>query len=131
MILPIQMKVSKVKNFTISTVSYKRNDIDIFETCLFNDDNNKSKVVSIDSSYPDGLISHNRWVDLTKSYDALKGIRALEEQPDQDESYHMDKVHIDRLSDICSALHEGNDKMRDLGHKLWLVLNELKSINGK
>lgn len=131
MILPVQIKVSKVKNFTISTVSYKRNDIDIFETCLFNDDNNKSKVVSIDSSYPDGLISHNRWVDLSKCYDAFKSINTLEENLDQDALYYIDKLHVDRLRNICSVLHEGNDKMRDLGHKLWIVLNELRAINEK
>lgn len=30
----------------------------------------------------------------------------------------------DRLQDIKSQLHNGTDKDRDLGHKLWLVLKE-------
>jgi hypothetical protein len=40
--------------------------------------------------------------------------------------YYLDGDQLRVLNAISDALHSGSDAMRDLGHKLWLVLNQVK-----
>ena len=40
--------------------------------------------------------------------------------------YAVDEDQLSRMKEISDALHSGNDAMRDLGHKLWLVLNQVR-----
>lgn len=40
--------------------------------------------------------------------------------------YLIDEDQLRRIQEISSALHNGTDAMRDLGHKLWLVINQVK-----
>ena len=40
--------------------------------------------------------------------------------------YAVDSYQLHRMQEISDALHSGNDTMRDLGHRLWLVLSQVK-----
>jgi hypothetical protein len=42
------------------------------------------------------------------------------------QAYVIFQEQRDVLKGICDRLHAGSDAMRDEGHKLWLILNEMK-----
>jgi hypothetical protein len=42
------------------------------------------------------------------------------------EIYYIDSEQLEKLEQIMHALHGMNDAARDHGHKLWLVLSEIK-----
>jgi hypothetical protein len=44
--------------------------------------------------------------------------------------YAIDVDDFNKLRKLSDTLHSGNDKERDLGHKIWLILNvvELNAI---
>jgi hypothetical protein len=44
------------------------------------------------------------------------------------EGYFIEKEVFERLRRIEQRLHGGSDAMRDEGHKLWLVLNDLPKV---
>jgi hypothetical protein len=48
-----------------------------------------------------------------------------EAEPPED-VYYLDGDQLRVLNAISDALHSGSDAMRDLGHKLWLVLNQVE-----
>jgi hypothetical protein len=43
-----------------------------------------------------------------------------------DNLYVMWPEQLAKIKEICDRLHSGSDAMRDQGHRLWLVLNEVK-----
>ena len=50
-------------------------------------------------------------------------------RPVQAGSYYvLEDEDFDRLRAIQARLHGGSDKMRDEGHKLWLILNKVEDI---
>lgn len=49
---------------------------------------------------------------------------AVAQEPE--DVYYLDADQLARLNQISDALHGGSDAMRDLGHKLWLVLRQVK-----
>lgn len=44
------------------------------------------------------------------------------------EGYFVDEEVFEKLRRIEQRLHGGSDAMRDEGHKLWLVLNDLPKV---
>ena len=44
------------------------------------------------------------------------------------EGYFVEKEAFEKLRRIEQRLHGGSDAMRDEGHKLWLVLNDLPKV---
>ena len=38
----------------------------------------------------------------------------------------IDEDQLERLKQIASRLHGGSDKERDEGHKLWLLIEQIK-----
>lgn len=44
-----------------------------------------------------------------------------------DKIYLIEQDQLDRLYAISAALHSLSDRERDLGHKLWLVCNDIKA----
>jgi len=46
--------------------------------------------------------------------------------------YAIDIDDFKKLRSLSDTLHSGNDKERDLGHKIWLILNvaELNPVMG-
>lgn len=40
--------------------------------------------------------------------------------------YLLDEYQLSRLREVQAKLHSGNDAMRDLGHILWYVLNQVE-----
>jgi hypothetical protein len=45
---------------------------------------------------------------------------------DDYQAYVVFQEQRDVLKAICDRLHSGSDAMRDEGHKLWLILNQMK-----
>jgi len=43
-----------------------------------------------------------------------------------DNLYVLWSEQLEKLQSISDRLHSGSDKMRDEGHKLWLVINQIK-----
>ena len=41
--------------------------------------------------------------------------------------YLMDAHLMERLQQISTNLHGGTDRERDYGHRLWLIINELRN----
>ena len=42
--------------------------------------------------------------------------------------FFVEKEVFEKLREIEKRLHGGSDAMRDEGHKLWLVLNDLPKV---
>lgn len=42
--------------------------------------------------------------------------------------YFVEKEAFEKLRQIEQRLHGGSDAMRDEGHRLWLVLNDLPKV---
>ena len=42
--------------------------------------------------------------------------------------YIIEAEDLDTLRNIASKLHGGSDKERDLGHKLWLIVNVAEEV---
>jgi hypothetical protein len=42
-----------------------------------------------------------------------------------EQAYVLLDEQMEKLRAIASRLHNGSDKMRDEGHKLWLIINQL------
>lgn len=43
-----------------------------------------------------------------------------------DAVYMVERDQLRAMFDIANTLHSGTDQERDLGHKLWLVLTEVR-----
>jgi hypothetical protein len=43
-----------------------------------------------------------------------------------DNLYVLWSEQLEKLQAISDRLHGGSDKMRDEGHKLWLVINQIR-----
>lgn len=41
--------------------------------------------------------------------------------------YLMEAHIMERLQQISTNLHGGTDRERDYGHRLWLIINELRN----
>jgi len=41
--------------------------------------------------------------------------------------YLMEAHLMERLQQISTGLHGGTDRERDYGHRLWLIINELRN----
>lgn len=42
--------------------------------------------------------------------------------------YLMEAYLMERLEQISTGLHGGTDRERDYGHRLWLIINELRDF---
>jgi hypothetical protein len=40
--------------------------------------------------------------------------------------YPLDEGNYKKLDEIQKALHAGTDRERDFGHKIWLILEQLR-----
>lgn len=43
--------------------------------------------------------------------------------------YLLEDVQLERLQAISNRLHNGTDRERDEGHRLWLVLNAVRELD--
>ena len=41
----------------------------------------------------------------------------------------LSEDEVEKLRAICFTLHSGSDKMRDQGHKLWLIIDNFQSFD--
>jgi hypothetical protein len=56
------------------------------------------------------------------------GMNEEEVNPDIYQGYFIYKGIFESLREIEKRLHGGSDAMRDEGHKLWLILNDLPKV---
>lgn len=42
-------------------------------------------------------------------------------------TFVLDQDQLNKLFGVSNQLHAGTDKERDLGHQLWLVLNDIRN----
>ena len=40
--------------------------------------------------------------------------------------YFIEQEQLDALRRVANTLHAGNDTLRDLGHRVWYVLNQVE-----
>ena len=59
--------------------------------------------------------------------------RAANPAPNPDDKhavlgYLVEPEDVVKLTVICNYLHAGTDRERDLGHRLWLIINTLRDL---